>query len=149
MKRALFTIFLVSIISFGCKTARVDQQIDTISPQQAIQTAAANLDGVNGVFEMQVKNIGSVNGSVFLNSESDYRDQRCLTISISPNAVVQLRTELKVDPQTYFGNRTIRIKGTAKRVRIAFIANGRITDKYYYQTQIRVDNPDQITLIND
>jgi len=149
MHRSLFAISLTSIIFFGCKTAKLDPQKDTITPQQAIQAAAADPDGVDGIFEMQVKNVGTANGFVYLNSEFDYRDQRCLTISISPNTVIQFRNRLKMNPELAFSNRIIRIKGTAKRVKIAFVSNGRISDKYYYQTQIHVDNPDQITLINN
>ena len=38
----------------------------------------------------------------------------------------------------FFVNKTVEVTGEAKRVKIYFISNGMLTDKYYFQTHINV-----------
>ena len=44
-------------------------------------------------------------------------------------------------------NRTIQVAGVAKRTKISFIVGGKATEKYCYQTHVRVDSASQITLV--
>src|SRR5262249_36897361 len=53
---------------------------------QAIAGAAATDEGISGLFEMLVTNTGSSDGMVWLMSEADYRDPRCLSIAINERA---------------------------------------------------------------
>jgi len=56
----------------------------TIKPEKAVIAAAkAGSEGVGGVFKMVVVAVGHQRGKVFLNSQSDYRDPRNLTIAMS------------------------------------------------------------------
>ena len=122
-------------------------QADWIQPVQAVQRAAdAAPGGVTGVFAMRVTTTGTQDGMTYLNSEQDYRDQRNLTIALPPAVVRQLESRLGADVRTALQGRQILVRGEAKRVRINFIANGRPTDKYYYQTHVRVTDAGQIQL---
>ncbi|HET8899288.1 MAG TPA: hypothetical protein VFN09_11005 [Rhodanobacteraceae bacterium] len=106
---------------------------------------AANNDpahGVRGHFVLTVKAIGSQGGWTYLNSEKDYRDQRCLTIRIPTAMVPRLEKRLAVDLQEIKGRRIV-VLGVAKRTRIDFIDGDRRTGRYYYQTHVQADSPTQ------
>ena len=114
---------------------------------QAVQLAAeAAPDGVSGVFALQVKGTGTQDGFTYLNSELDYRDQRCLTIAISPGVAKQLETRFGAPVIVALKGRRILVDGIAARTRVDFITDDRPTGKYYYQTHVRVTNPEQIRI---
>ncbi|WP_312915026.1 hypothetical protein [Stenotrophomonas sp.] len=115
----------------------------------AVQLAAAAgpLRGVDGVFALTVRASGNADGRLYLNSQSDYRDPRNLSISIGPGAVQELVAQYGADPGTALKGRAILVRGTARMVRIGFVADGgRVSDKYYYQTHVRVDDARQLQL---
>lgn len=139
---ATFLALAIAAFLAGCNTT---PSVTALTPLQAIEQAAASPAGVTGVFVLNVRNTGWDRGFAYLNSEEDYRDQRCLTIAISPAGVAAFRTK-GIDPAILFKGHEIRVTGTARRTTVYFTSNGRRTDKYYYQTQVPVDSPDQITL---
>lgn len=109
-----------------------------------LAAAEAGDEQVPGIFEFVVAGTGSdEHGSVFLNSEEDYRDQRSLTVRL-PKRVAEAWRELhREDPQALKGRR-ITVLGHVTRVRIDFTTGGRPTGKYYYQTHLTVREPGQI-----
>jgi hypothetical protein len=111
-----------------------------------MRAAEAAPKGVDGVFEMEVRGSGRDAFRTFLNSEADYRDQRCLTIALSPAAAAALRERLGGDPGEVLRGRRIVVTGTARRERVDFTANGAPTGKYYYQTHVRVSDAAQIVV---
>ena len=119
-----------------------------MSARDAILAAAdAAPRAVPGRFILPVRASGMDNGRLYLNSEYDYRDQRNVSVSISPRAIVQLQRLYGTDPGAALRGRTLRIEGAARRVRIDFTGNGRPTGKYYYQTHIDVLDAAQITVV--
>ena len=117
-----------------------------IEPVDAIR--AANEDptyGVRGEFIISVKALNSYQEWSFLNSEKDYRDQRNLTIKLPTSIVPKLEQRLGIKFED-LKNRRLVVLGVAKRVRIGFVADGRLSDKYYYQTHVLVDSPTQIKI---
>ena len=117
-----------------------------IEPVDAIR--AANEDptyGVRGEFIISVKALNSYQEWSFLNSEKDYRDQRNLTIKLPTSIVPKLEQRLGIKFED-LKNRRLVVLGVAKRVRIGFVAEGRLSDKYYYQTHVLVDSPTQIKI---
>ncbi|NYZ61879.1 hypothetical protein H0E82_03740 [Luteimonas sp. SJ-16] len=132
----------------GCATsgtAPVDAR--WLAPAQAVQLAAdAAPRGVKGVFALQVRATGRQGEMAYLNSETDYRDQRNLSIALEPQAVRQLGERLGADPLEALKGRRILVDGEARRTTIVFYADGVATDKYYYQTQVRVTRAEQITV---
>lgn len=83
---------------------------------------------------------------VFLNVEPDYRDPRCLTIVLTPNAIAGLKREYGEDLLTSLRGKRITAPGEAKRVKIYFSIDGQRTDKYDYQTQLRVADRAQLKI---
>lgn len=90
---------------------------------------------------------GSQDNFTYLNSELDYRDQRNLTIAISPGAARQLEAQLGAPPTVALKGKRILVNGVAVRTKIVFLADGKPTDKYYYQTHVRVTDATQIELL--
>ncbi|MGY1531546.1 hypothetical protein [Luteimonas sp. A649] len=82
----------------------------------------------------------------YLNSELDYRDQRNLSIEITTFAARELEAQLGAHPLAALKGKRILVQGAAIRTKIVFFADGRPTDKYYYQTHVRVSDARQITI---
>lgn len=97
-----------------------------------------------GLFVLPVVGSGRSAPYVYLNSESDYRDQRTLTVRFTPEAVIAYRSQHGADPDVALKGKRITVIGVAARVKVFFIANGKPTDKYYYQTQVEVSEPWQV-----
>ena len=142
-------IFLLSLSLVACTSTPVKEStVKTISPVQAIMSAAETAPhGVSGVFEMQVKSTGRKGNFIYLNSETDYRDQRCLTLAIHRTAVPSFVQKYGEDPDTYLKSKMVHVSGEARRVKIWFNSNGKRTEKYYYQTHISVKNESQIMVL--
>jgi len=120
-----------------------------LSPQEAVMKAAeAAPDVVPGVFEFTVRRAERAGSNLFVGSEKDYRDQRCLSLRLSPIASAKLRERLGMDPAKALMGHRLLVVGAAQRVRIDFIENGRPSGKYYYQTQVPVVTADQIDVLN-
>jgi hypothetical protein len=118
-----------------------------ITPEEAVMAAAsAAPQGIAGTFALTVRGVGTQDGRFYLNSQPDYRDQRNLTIDIDPSVERTLESRLGASPLCYFAGRSIIVTGVAQRVKIFFISDGQFTDKYYYQTHVRVSYPEQIRL---
>ena len=137
---------LALLLTSGCATTpSTHGQSQWVQPVQAVQLAAAAApDGVPGVFALQVQGTGTQDGFTYLNSELDYRDQRSLTIAITSSAAKQLETKLGAPAIIALKGKRILVKGIATRTKIDFTTDGRPTGKYYYQTHVRVTDPEQI-----
>ena len=120
-----------------------------LTPTEAI-TKAADVapGGVVAVYDMPVRRAEIDRGTLYLNSESDYRDQRNLTVSIPPRALLRMRKALGEDLQLRLKGRRILVLGKARRVRIDFTTNGRPTGKYYYQTHVLLTDPAQLQIVS-
>lgn len=139
----------IALAAAGCATspapARVPVQPGWITPAEAIQRAAdAAPRGVPGIFAMHVQATGTQDGYAYLNSELDYRDQRNLTIAVSPGAARAMAAKLGMSPLEYYKGKDILVHGSAYRTKIGITFGHRYTGKYYYQTHVRVADPAQI-----
>jgi len=115
-----------------------------MTPLEAIRLAAEDpAKGITGTFEMTVRGSGRTRMRIYLNSEEDYRDARCLTLDFTRGNAVKIGKSLGLSLRKDLINKRIRVHGTAKRTKIVFRGTGR----YYYQTHIYVDDPDQIQLM--
>lgn len=97
-----------------------------------------------GIFALTVKGSGREGGRVFLNSAPDYREPLNLTINITPEAAQAFSMAYGAEPDVVLKGRAIEVRGYARKVRIAFRANGMDTGKFYYQTHVIVDDPAQL-----
>lgn len=149
MKTVHLLTCLAALSLAGCGTnSPLPWQARGMAPREAIVAAADAAPGaVRGVFTLAVAATDRDHGRVFLNSELDYRDQRNLTVVISPAAARALEQRHGRPPEAFFKGRAVLVNGLARRVRIDFIADGRPTGKYYYQTHVQVTDPDQISVV--
>lgn len=116
-----------------------------ILPESAVILAArAAPDVIQGTFAMTVRATGTRNQLAFLNSEAEYQDQRNLTVVLEAGALVDLNRRMGGDALAKLKGHDILVHGEAARTRIDLSCRGRPTGKYYYQTQIRVTQADQI-----
>lgn len=146
--RKLLTLSVSALVITACASTPEPVAAEWIEPGQAVLLAAgAPRLGIKGQFVMTVKAIGSTR-RLHLNSEKDYRDPRNLSISVEPAAAAQLAERLGPSPRRALLGHRILVTGTARRTRIDFIANGRPSGKYYYQTHVGVTDASQIQLLS-
>lgn len=138
----------LSLAGGAANAARQTAPVRVIAPMEAILLAAERpQQGVTGVFEIQVLATGRSSGRIHLNSQRDYRDQRNLSVTLAPQVIPVLAERLGGAPDKVLAGKTIRVIGIARRVKIAFVSNGRPSDKYYYQTRVTVMRDDQIEIV--
>jgi hypothetical protein len=119
-----------------------------MTPREAIFKAAdAAPAGITGRFRMTIQAAGHQDGHVYLNSETDYRDQRNLSVDLCPVSLASVKAKFAADPEAFFVGKEIEVRGMAHRVKITFLSDGKPTDRYYYQTHVFVCSADQISLV--
>jgi hypothetical protein len=140
-------LLALSLLLYGCAVAPA--HIVELTPQQAVFGAAEHPDeGIAGTFKFEVRGGGRQLAWLYINSETDYRDQRCLTVRFPPGLAQAFEEQLKADPVVALQGKTIRVTGVARRTTIWFFSHGRQTNKYYYQTHIPITNLDQIEILH-
>lgn len=128
--------------------AKTTSDIQYSNTMEIIHNAAdAAPAGVGGEYTLKIKAVGSSGSMVFLNTEQDYRDQRCVSIALHPTVVAQLTKKYGMSPEQYFTDKSITVKGRAQRMKIVFQTDGKPTDKYYYQTHIFVRELSQLDVV--
>lgn len=142
------SFLLTGLFLTGCASQAPSPQASN-SPLQVISMAAeAAPKPVFTTVALQVRAVGNQNDVTYLNSESDYRDQRNVSIAISSAVRTKIETLFGGDLSKFATGKHIVVKGRAQRVTIWFFDNsGQRSDKYYYQTQIRVFDSAQIQII--
>ena len=147
----LFVVVALTVLS-GCvvvlpQPERPVTESGALTPQQAVLMAAKAAPGeVSGTFAMRVQATGSQNHRSYLNSELDYRDQQNLTVALTPSAARQLEKKIGANSLEALKGRNILVTGSAVRTKIHFVVKGQMTDKYYYQTHVNVDDAAQVVV---
>jgi hypothetical protein len=145
MKLHISRAVIVAVIILSAPVSARDTPL-RLSPVQAVINAAEMPQGVSGVFEMVVRATGRQGGLLYLNSETDYRDPRNLTIVVAPAEEEVLSVRLGGPVQTTILRKVIAVRGTAKKTRIDFITDGRPTGKYYFQTHLKLRSARDLTI---
>lgn len=157
----LWTVFLILFLA-GCsstsstqnsensltETAKIDEKsttTDTMAYRKLAAVIYPKSFETAGIFK--VKATGNINGRIFLNTHYDYRDPRNITIVLSPDIATELEKKHKMSPEAYFLKKRVFVAGQLVQVKIWFSSNGKRSDKYYYQTHMRVTSMDDINLI--
>lgn len=134
----------------GCASTTSTSSPVFSDPMQIIKAAADSAPkGVPGQYTLQIVATGSQGRYVYLNTEDDYRDQRAITVALHPKIIAQLSAKYGMSPQEYFVNKAIVVDGEAQRVKIVFISDGKPTNKYYYQTHIRLMDISQLEVVGE
>lgn len=117
-----------------------------LSPAQAVMNAAEMPGGISGVFEMVVRATGRRGSLLYLNSEADYRDPRNLTVVVSAGLEQDLAARIGRPVETVIRGKVIAVRGTARKTRIDFLADGQPTGKYYFQTHLNLRSARDLTV---
>jgi len=118
-----------------------------LSPVEAVLRVADNPAGVSGTFRMVVRRVGHRDGFLYLDSEPDYRDPRCLVIAVPEPLEASLVSNLGASVAEQLVGKTLRITGTARRVKIWLLENGVRSDSFYYQTHVRIRGVSEIAVV--
>jgi hypothetical protein len=148
----IYSVFLAVSLLFPFASILAQTTPRVLSPVEAVigaaEAATTSRRVLRGVFEMQVRAAGRQDSLLYLNSETDYRDQRSLTIAITPAVERALREKFGSNIEGQFVGKRIRVTGSAQRITIWFSCYGKKTDKYYYQTHVPVFNLEQLTVLD-
>lgn len=147
-----FGMMTAGCVAKPAQTAPVSApELATISAVDAvIQAAEAAPDKVEGLFEFEVKAVGFDRGWAFVNSEVDYRDQRCLTIVLNPSLLRRFTETHDIALEQFLRGKTIRVRGAAFRARIDFVTpTGQPSGKYYYQTHLDLAEIADLEIVTD
>lgn len=133
------------------KALRDTRRGPLLMPVQAVMMAAEAAPAwLPGVFVLKVqgggRGRGLEDGYVFLNSESDYRDPRSITVRLTPEAALAYQREHGTAADTALRNKVVVVYGYARQARIDFVQFGVPSGKYYFQTHIVVSDADQISV---
>jgi hypothetical protein len=112
------------------------------------QTEVNAPEGVKGTFIFSIKASGIERKVVYLNTELDYRDRRSITVALHPKTIAAFTKKYGSSPEAYFINKNIEVTGEAKQMKILFVSDGKRTEKYYFQTHIRVKSINQIKVVS-
>lgn len=147
-----FVLLGLILVLCGCSSTSSTSSTKTgplySDTMEVIRSAAASAPkGVKGEYILNVKASGSDRSGIYLNTELDYRDQRNITVALGPKVALQLYKNYEQNPKTFFIGKSIKINGEAKRAKIYFYSKGERTEKYYYQTHIKVQDISQIEVV--
>lgn len=133
-------LFLVSL-SLAVPAAGARQQLDTLTPAQAIsRAAAASPKPVRAVFQLKVGSAAKARGGYYLDSDSNFRSAANLGIVIRPSAMRGLTQKYGQDLKSAFVGKTIKVIGQVRRLAVA---RGKAT-----ATQIEVTRAGQILSVS-
>jgi len=144
-------LILISILVLSAcsSTSKISTSSDIANIMNLIAlTEEKAPNGIKGTFQLPIKAAGVQRGIVYLNTETDYRDRRNITIALHPKLIDAFTKKYGSSPNSYFLNKTIEVTGEAKRMKIYFLSKGKITKKYYFQTHIKVSSLSQIKVLS-
>ena len=145
-----YLILLSILILSGCSsTPEIATESIPTDIIQLIEKAKRKFpEGVVGTFQIPIKASGSQGGITYLNSDLDYRDPKSIAVVLDPSTIELFSKAYGSAPDLYFLNKTIEVVGKVKSVKIYFFKNGRRTEKYYFQTHIKVTDIKQIRVLS-
>jgi hypothetical protein len=114
------------------------QQLDTLTPAQAISRAASSAPKpVRAVFQFKVQNAAKSRDGFYLDSEKDFRSAANLGVAIKASAMPGLTNKYGADLKSAFVGKTVKLIGQVRRVPVG--KNGSAT-----ATQVEVTHAGQI-----
>ena len=133
-------LFLVSL-SLAAPAAAARQQLDTLTPAQAISRAtAASPKPVRAVFELSVGSAAKARHGYYLNSDENFRSAGNLGIVSRPSAMRDLTRKYGPDLKAALVGKTIKVIGQVRRLTVA---RGKAT-----ATQVEVTHAGQILSVS-
>lgn len=129
-------LFVCLLLAVPASAAR--QQLDTLTPAQAISRAAASSPKpVRALFQLHVQNAAKSHDGFYLDSEKDFRSASNLGVVIRASAMPGLTKKYGADLKSALMGKTIKLIGQVRRVSLG--KGGRAT-----ATQVEVTRAGQI-----
>lgn len=136
-----FTAIVACLLLAAPAAAQQRQQLDTLTPAQAIsRAAAASPKSVRAVFEFKVQSATKSRGGYYLDSERDFHSPTNLGVMIRPSAMPELTKKYGDDLKAALVGKTVKIIGQVRR---RVVAGGTAT-----ATQIEVTHAGQILSVS-
>jgi D-alanyl-D-alanine carboxypeptidase len=134
------TILFACLLLAG-PIAAARQQLDTLSPAQAIsRAAAASPKPVRALFQFKVQNAAKSRGGYYLDSEKDFHSAANLGVSTRSSALPGLTKKYGEDLKAALVGKTIKLIGQVRRVAVG---KGNVT-----ATQVEVTHAGQILSVS-
>jgi hypothetical protein len=134
---ALFACILLSVPASAAR-----QQLDTLTPAQAIsRAAAASPKPVRALFQFRVQSAARSRDGFYLDSDKDFRSAGNLGVAIRASAMPGLTQKYGADLKSAFVGKTVKIIGQVRRVSVG--KNGSAT-----ATQVEVTHAGQILSVS-
>ena len=130
-----------ALLALPAPATAARQQLDTLSPAQAISRAAASPKPIRALFQFKVQNAVKSRGGYYLDSEKDFRSAANLGVVIHTSAMPGLTGKYGGDLKAAFVGKTIKLIGQVKRVAVG--KNGSAT-----ATQVEVTHAGQILSVS-
>ncbi len=133
---------LVAFLVLAVPAAAARQQLDTLTPSQAISRAAASSPNpVRALFQFKVQSAAKSRGGYYLDSEKNFRSVSNLGVAIRALAMPGLTKKYGADLKSAFVGKTVKIIGEVRRMSVG--KGGRAT-----ATQVEVTHAGQILSVN-
>jgi hypothetical protein len=111
----LYFVLLVAVPS----AAAARQQLDTLTPAQAIsRAAAASPKPVRALFEFRVASAAKSRDGFYLDSEKDFHSAANLGVAVKASAMPGLTRKYGNDLKAAFVGKTVKVIGQVKRVQV-------------------------------
>lgn len=125
--------------------ARPAPEAEWVAPAEAIRRAnAAEPKPVPATFVLRIQAGARLDNTVFLNSEPNYKDPRCLTLAVEDDAAKALAARFGEAPETALKGKRVRVVGLAYKVPIFIERN---PEPAYYQTHVVVIDARQLEVV--
>ena len=134
----LTALFACLLLAGPVAAAR--QQLDTLTPAQAIsRAAAASPRPVRALFQFKVQSAARSRAGYYLDSEKDFHSPANLGIAIKSSAMPGLTRKYGGDLKAALVGKTVKLIGQVKRVRVGSGGNA---------TQVEVTHAGQILSVS-
>jgi hypothetical protein len=113
-----FTAFLACLV-LAVPAGAARQQLDTLTPAQAIsRAAAASPKPLRALFQFKVQNAAKSRDGFYLDSEKDFHSASNLGVAIRASAMPGLTKKYGQDLKAALVGKTVKIIGQVRRVNV-------------------------------
>jgi hypothetical protein len=132
---------LLACLVLAAPVAAARQQLPTLSPAQAISSAATSSKPVRALFQFKVANAAKSRDGFYLDSEKDFHSAGNLGVAIRASALPGLTQKYGPDLKSALVGKTIKLIGQVRRVPVG--KGGTTT-----ATQVEVTHAGQILSVS-
>jgi hypothetical protein len=110
-------LFACLLLAVPASAAR--QQLETLTPAQAIsRAAAASPKPVRALFQFKIASAAKTHDGFYLDSEKDFRSAANLGVAIKASAMPGLTKKYGGDLKAVFVGKTVKVIGEVKQIQV-------------------------------